>query len=387
MNGNLVITEIKQLTPERLTNIFRNKGFLNQGRVTGIVNKNSLETPTSKVYFLVLKFSNDAQTELLSPQIVVKIPNEGFFPLPVVKILGTHKAKFYSFLADSMKELSIPICYDVKYSEDTGLSHLILEDLSDTHLDGEPSPSSYITPSKRHCERAIDCLAELHAYWWNHHKLKELSKHSNALYTHKKKYFNEERNNIVRQSFEEVSGILIKNEKETLIRFLEFLGDKISDISKDLFKTVFSSYPQVVYDRIKKENLTLIHRDSHLGNFFFPKDLKSQKFIVILYDWQSWGIGVGTQDLVRLSFINLFHPTYRKWMETELVKRYHNNLLKLGIKRYSWDDCWYDYRLFVIKNLYTLIQRWSVKVSSNFWHRLESSLCAIEDLNCMELLE
>jgi len=184
MKEHKVITDIEQLTPEWLTRIFKDKGHLSQGKVTKIIQRNSQETNTSNVHFLGLKFSNDAQPVPASSEIVVKIPNLTTFLQPFVKILGTHEVKFYSILAETLDELPIPTCYNIAYSEETGLSHIILESLSKMHIDGEsysPDP-----PPKQFCERAIDCLAEIHAYWWDHIKLKEVSNHSYVLYHYNK---------------------------------------------------------------------------------------------------------------------------------------------------------------------------------------------------------
>jgi len=46
-----------------LTRIFKNKGYLSQGKVTKIIKKKSQETITSFVHFLELNFSTDAQEQ------------------------------------------------------------------------------------------------------------------------------------------------------------------------------------------------------------------------------------------------------------------------------------------------------------------------------------
>jgi hypothetical protein len=340
-----------------LTSIFKNKGYLSQGKVTKIIKKKSQKTITSHVHFLELNFSTDAKTEPPSPEIVVKLPkhNDEF------KLYGRQEAKFYSIIAENMIEMPIPTCYNAVFSEETGLSHIILENISKTHetLSGFP-------PSKRHCEMAIDCLAEIHAFWWDHKNLKELSKQSKG----------------------PISLFLKTVKKEALQRFLEDVGDKMSDNRKSLLKTIFSLYPQVLRERITKKNLTLIHTDAHLGQFFYPKDIDNEKYKTILSDWQGWNIGVGGLDLAYMIDLMLF-PDYGHLIEKDLIKRYHSHLIKLGIKNYSWDNCWYDYILFTFLNIYTCIWWWNKGMvsSSFFWARLETSLSTIEDLNCMELLE
>jgi len=276
MTENKIITDPDQLTPEWLTRILKSKGYFNQGKVTKIIKKKSQETLSSNVHFLELNFSTDAQPEPTSSEIVIKIPK----PNDVCRFFGKHEAKFYRIVAETVGEIPIPICYDAAFSEETGLSHIILENLSKTHVAsnfGEDYP-----PPKRNCERAIDCLAELHAFWWDHPSLKELSKHSFVLCTFKENSFNKE----------EISK-WFNNQKMTLKQFLEFLGEGIGIKRKELFKTIFSLYPQVAYERIAKKNITVIHADAHFWNFFYPKEIVDQKYKTILPDWQSWGIGVG----------------------------------------------------------------------------------------------
>ena len=158
MNEKGVITDIKQLTPERLTNIFKKKGYLSKGKVTKIKKRNSRETFTSYVHFLELNFSNGAQMEGASPEIVMKIPKS----VNMVKLVGSREVKFYSIVAETMNEMPIPTCYDAVFSEETSGSYIILDDLSKTHIGLKNFP---MPPSKRYCERAIDCLAEIHAFW------------------------------------------------------------------------------------------------------------------------------------------------------------------------------------------------------------------------------
>ena len=360
MKENKVITEIEQLTPEWMTRIFKNKGYLSQGKVTKIIKKKSQETITSFVHFLELNFSTDAQTEPPSPEIVVKIPKH----TDEFKLWGRQEAKFYSIIAENMIEMPIPTCYDAVFSEETGLSHIILENISKTHVG--LSYFSDFPASKRHFEKAIDCLAEMHAFWWDHKNLKELSKQTRG----------------------PLSLFLTTVKKEALQSFLEDVGDQMSDNRKSLLKTIFSFYPQAVQERITKKNLTLIHSDAHLGQFFYPKDMDNEKYKAILSDWQCWNIGVGGQDLAYMIGLYLF-PDYRDLIEKDLIKRYHSHLIKLGIKNYSWDNCWYDYKLFTFLNIYQCIWWWNVGMVSSFfsWVRLETSISTIEDLNCMELLE
>ncbi|MCK4384135.1 MAG: hypothetical protein KAW66_12625, partial [Candidatus Lokiarchaeota archaeon] len=101
------------------------------------------------------------------------------------------------------------------------------------------------------------------------------------------------------------------------------------------------------------------------------------------------------QDLAYM--IGMFlSPEIRTRVEKEFIKRYHNNLVKFGVKNYSWDECWDDYRFGALLNLYRDLGNWVFCLErdslNKLWYPLEKtklkiSLLTIEDLNCMELLE
>ena len=260
MKENKVITDIEQLTPDWLTNIFKNKGYLSQGKVTKIIRKNPEVSITSNMHYLELKFSNDAHKIPNNPDIALKLPKHWDYN----KAIGRHEAKFYSIVAEAVNQMPIPTCYDAAISEETGWSHIILEDLSKTHVEIEPLQGGgwHPPPTKHYCEKAIDSLAEIHAFWWNHPKLKELSKHAFIFSNFKENSYNDKEPVIFWGSptYEN------ENDNQLLDRFLKFLGDRISEKRKKLLKIIFSLFPQVAYERIKKENITVIHIDAHLGN-------------------------------------------------------------------------------------------------------------------------
>lgn len=371
MEKNKVISNIDQLNPERLTKVFKKKGYLSDGKVTKIIKKKSQETNSSYVHLLELEFSTNAQPEPISPEIAVKIPKNDH----ILKLAMKHDVKFYNIVAEHMNEMPIPTCYEAVFSEETGLSHTIIENLSKTH-DTRGFRLDYLSSSsKRYFEKAIDCLAEIHAFWWDHQKLIDLSRHSFVLYTRKENSLNEE------QIFK-----YFNNQNSNLKQFLDLFGDGMSEKRIELIKTVFSLYPQLAYERLTKKNITVIHADAHFWNFFYPKDIADPKSKAILSDWHLWSIGVGCQDLAYMIGL-FFFPDFRHLIEKDLIKRYHYNLLKLGIQNYSWADCWYDYKLFALLNLYRIIFWWELDMTSwEWWDRFESSILTIEDLDCMELL-
>ncbi|MHA2034910.1 MAG: oxidoreductase family protein [Promethearchaeota archaeon] len=375
MSSKRVITNIDQLTTERLTEILRKKGVLREVKVAKIIEKSSKRTTTSMVHFLDVILTKNGQTEPTSLEIVVKITQL----LGSAKMLGYLETKFYSTIAEAMDDMPIPLCYDAKISRITGWSHKILEDLSQTHESISLPLNVYLPPPKRHCEKVIDSLAELHAFWWDHPKLKEFSSYSHVFYIFKENSFNE------KDLFK-----WFENQEILLKKLLNLLGDRLSDKTKDILLKISSKFPQLANERLKKGNLTIIHGDAHFAQFFYPKDIDNEKHKVILSDWQFWSVGVGGQDLSYMIGMFLF-PENRNMIEKSLIKRYYNGLVQCGVKNYSWDECWDDYRLFNLLNIYRVLWWWSISSTTLdnpfWWGVLNTAILTIKDLNCMELLE
>ncbi|MHA2474975.1 MAG: phosphotransferase [Promethearchaeota archaeon] len=325
MKSNKIITDIGQLTPEWLTSIFKKNGYLCQGKIIDLTDINSLRPDIgSTTYSCALKFSEDAQKDNFSSKIVIKVLADG----------ETSEAKFYSIVAKHMPGMPIPICYDVAYSEETGASHVILENFSETHYQYSDYP-----PSKQIFKKAIDSLAEIHAYWWDNKKLNKLLEHSASFYPMK--------------AFKEKQNLLCIREQE---KFLQTIDHKISEHRKKLLRKIFALFPRIAHKRYKKGNITLIHNDAHTYNFYFPKDSEDHKLKAILFDWEAWSIDVGCQDLVYMIGFWYF-PDYRHLVEKGLIKYYHTALLDHGVKNYSWDECWDDYRLYALISIFRIV-RW-----------------------------
>jgi hypothetical protein len=70
--------------------------------------------------------------------------------------------------------------------------------------------------------------------------------------------------------------------------------------------------------------------------------------------------------------------------EEYLLGRYYESLIAGRVKEYTWERCWDDYRIGIAWNLVRLLG--SRKHMEIVWPRLETLMCAFEDLKCGELL-
>ena len=69
---------------------------------------------------------------------------------------------------------------------------------------------------------------------------------------------------------------------------------------------------QVLGRGLKTEQLTILHRDTHLWNFFFPMEEQGD---VKLFDWQLCEYGLAADDLVPMMALNWFPETQEQIRE------------------------------------------------------------------------
>jgi aminoglycoside phosphotransferase (APT) family kinase protein len=134
------------------------------------------------------------------------------------------------------------------------------------------------------------------------------------------------------------------------------------------------------------KNLTLIHGDANLSNVLLPHDPDRNSAIII--DWQLWGVSFGTMDLSHLMAL-FWDREHRLSMEKDLLMRYHQRLVRHGVKSYEWADCWHDYRLAVILRVLFMPMWFRLGGSSVSWWKksLERAMQSFADLECLELLD
>lgn len=355
-----VITDVKQATPDRLTVILQNNDYLKQGEVITVQSESPYNYGvTSALYRLTLNYSDNA-TKSAPSQLLLKIRKS-----EVPEKYGKKEVEFYKTIVSKIDNPLTVHCYDAKYCNKSGNFHLLLDDMSATHF----QPEWPLPPSTRHCEKVIDCIAKFHAYWWNHSQLGV---------------------DIGCFPQEESFRGSLHDSQNIWKEFVDFMGDRLTLERRELFDRVIASWPGIWETQrnerlISKYGITIVHDDPHMWNVLHPHDPDNDSSYLI--DWQTWRVGFGTDDLAYMIALQ-WYPDRRKYLEHNLIKQYHNVLMKHGVKNYEWEDCWSDYRMSVIYNLFTPIRFWYYKHVPALWMpHLERSVLAFEDLGCAELLE
>ena len=118
------LTDPTQLTPEYLTTLLRETGHLVEGGVASIEILSKRETNVSATYHLAITYYSQASNA--PAKLFLKISNAEFN-------YHEREIEFYQVIAPAMEQhisavdLPFVYCYEVQYDEDSGRSHLLLE--------------------------------------------------------------------------------------------------------------------------------------------------------------------------------------------------------------------------------------------------------------------
>lgn len=331
----LSVKTFNDITPTWLTTILMQCGDLTAGQVQHVTQR----LDPNRNATLLLTYSPDAQGTC---------PHRLFFKQGP----RTAEAKFYQKIAPMLTNPMAPICYDAQYTDAS--SHLLTAYMAQTHFAG---PEAVPMPLVYH-ELIVDALAALHSQFWDHPQLEQ---EIGAL-----------AKNVPEFSFTRAS--------QHFATFVDTLGDRLSTKRRGYYERILANYPHYRPHGAK----TLVHGDTHWGNFLYPHDPSAHNLYVI--DWAEWHINFGVGDLAYTIALQCY-PERRAWLEQPLMRHYHNRLWAYGIHEYSWEQCWEDYRRMVIAQCLWPIVWHHFDLSPNvWWFALECTLAAFEDLNCQAFL-
>ena len=262
---------------------------------------------------------------------------------------------FYESVRTSSSTLPLITCYGSEIDAEHYNACILLEDLSDSHT----QPPWPIHPDARHCEQTIEALANLHGHWW------ESEKFGSADFPIASAEEIEESVDIYRRAYSQFSLLL---------------GDRLNEERRAVFEYSLTQLPRLLKSRMANtKNLTLAHGDAHHWNTLLPKSAED----VVIFDWQTWHIDSGAHDLAYLMGA-LWFPEHRARQEKVLLKKYLDTLNALGIQ-YTWDELMSDYRLSVIRHLFTPVIFSSFIMPAVWWPQLDRVFSTYDDWNCDEM--
>jgi hypothetical protein len=347
-----ILTSPEQITPEWLTTALRASGVLDQGAIESIEAEAS--TPT-EAWIVRLRVAYTANVSPAAPsRLIAKISR--VHELDNIPDRGRYEIAFYQAAAGA--DLPVPRPYDARY--DGNRFHVLMDDLSATH---HALPLGFL-PDARQSEQAIDALAAIHAHFWN-------------------------RRDQTAPIGDWPTAEALRADHEADARrfsaFVDAMGDRLSETRRLFYERVLDKLlPRLIARLDSGAPITLCHGDPHHWNFLYPRRADQR---ACLLDWEALHIGAGTDDPAYQ--IGLFwFPERRARYERDLIRRYHDALLANDVHDYSWDSCWDDYRLSMLRMLFMpLFWFHETRLPADLWlARLERVILAVEDLRCLDVI-
>lgn len=299
------------LTAERLTAALRESGMLPRGRVrtVGAQSLGADQGTTSRLVRLRLEY--DGAYPGAPKSLVAKLPREAGPVLDVVRRfrLYEREARFYAELAAGYALPTPRLVYQGR--NESGDPFLLLEDMA--AREGDLVAGAGLAELRP----IVEAIAPMHAAAWDAPGLKSASW-------------------LPRPNARVTVAYSLTHYPTAWNAFCRSRGPgaAVLDAGKRL------SGDKSVLDRLSEDPCTLTHGDLRMNNLLFAEGGQLRAII----DWQSVTFARGAMDLASLLISNV-RPEQSAAVEAVLLPLYHGLLCAGGVRGYSLDACWTDYRL------------------------------------------
>jgi hypothetical protein len=312
-----VPADTDEITQEWLTAALHQAGALDQARVTSIQS-----APIGQLGFTGqirrLQISYDKPEPCAPRSLVAKFSATQQEMRATVHSLGFYEREigFYRELAADCP-VRTPRCYFGEVQMDSGVSLLLLEDLSwMQNLDSAGGPVE-------EAELVLRELARLHAAWWNDAHLDRIP-------------------------WLAMKGMLTPDQAPLAFtqHWESFLSKLSVPVTEDLLAAgdICRLYLGVVSVAMYSGRpRTLIHNDVHGDNLMVAEE-RGQSLAIL--DWQLTTPARPGPDLAFL--VGHLGTMERRRHENRLLEMYYSVLIQHGITGYSFEQCWDDYRMALV---------------------------------------
>ena len=346
-----------EVSPEWITSVLRQKGVLDRGHAVAVRTILSRTLHVSRVSRLEIDYSATTPPSVPRKLFLKRSLLTG--ENRVQTGIDQPEVEFYNSVAQRMPSEQLISCYHASFSAETGDSAILMEDLSDTHFQSPQREA----PLQQCSRLAVECLARFHAYWWNDPLLgTEIGKVFGRVWLER----------------------FLADLETSVAGFQEFLGNGLSTSRRETYRKMLAAAPNIWGRLCDPSGLTVTHGDMHWWNFLFPNDLSADQMKI--FDWQLWHIDQGPRDLAFLLALGGFAER-RPELDRELVRLYYDTLVSSGVRNYTWDEFWMDYRMSAIRNLNIPVIFWTQGKHPHTWNSmLNRAFEAYEEMGCEECL-
>jgi hypothetical protein len=353
------VRRFEDLTPAGLTALLRDAGALPAGAVTAL----AIEPIGAGTGFLGqiarLHPRYESAAESGPPTLIGKLPTVDPGGREICRLFKFYEReiRFYRELTGRVP-VRVPRCYATVMDVDADDYLIVMEDLAFLRM-GDDAAGCSTTEA----ERAIRCMAGLHAAWWASPELDRLDwvPFSNA----------------------PVHQLAEPTFQQSVPPFLTMFGDHVSPRMRTVTERMGTHVVDLL-NTFTRPPMTVAHGDFRLDNLFFG----AADMAVI--DWQTAFRGRGAFDVAYFLGGSL-EPAVRRMEEMRLLRLWHD-LAADGRPGYTFDDALLDYRRAALYcHLYTVIATGSLNPTNErgmavFHAWLRRRGAAIEDLDADELL-
>jgi Ecdysteroid kinase-like family len=351
-----VITNIDQITPAWLAASLFQSGALTHGTVetfelgTGQGNWSSSAT-------LLLKYSEDSRGSLPGRLFLKMVETD----LGDGESFSDSEVTYYMRDYTDLAAAPILRCYDARYSPELRRYHILLEDVSETHI-----AAAEKEPTLAYGLALGEALATLHARWWGADRLAVAG---TAMHSP-----------VHIQRFVDIS-------EPGAQHILRDFSHELQPHWPELLREIYARHPNAMLERTRDPNgFTIIHGDVGCGNVLVPRQGDRPLYIIDRqpFNW-SLTVWLGVYDLAYAIVLD-WDVELRRQHEFSILKLYHEQLIKHGVREYSWEQLILDYKLCVMMGAYVATEYCRGGVNERWTHvwlpMLQRALTACDDLEC-----
>jgi hypothetical protein len=270
------------------------------------------------------------------------------------------EVSYYKELAPRTTARS-PLVYASEIDEEHNF-FLLMEDVSTYRMGSQIDGATL-----QECELCVDFLANLHASFWN--QLSDVQWLPNM------------------SGSDNATNMALGCEAGWP-QLQEIFGKFVPDNIEAQRERYLAAIP-TLQARLDQQPKTLIHGDFRMDNMLFGQEPEHDALLVV--DFQGPLQGNGIHDVAYLLSHSAKTEVRRKH-ERDLVERYANGLINAGIKDYSVEKAWNDYRIGVLYSWTVAVVIAGTMDPANdrgfAWmaKMVERNGLAINDLDCLDLL-
>ncbi len=273
------------------------------------------------------------------------------------------ETRFYEEIA-GIGDMPVPVSYYSATDPETGVCALLLEDLS--HM---RSVNLVHGCSQAESELVVSQLAKFHASWWNDPRLQQIG---------------------WMPAFED---FVQSPYQEWLAQYPQKVAELLPDfrLPSSFLRLCgrFGENMASIFHQLSAPPVTCVHRDTHGDNILFG--VRDDDPPLVMFDWSYVGMGRGVYD-VTYFLISSVPVEQRRCLEEELMQTYYTILLDRGVQDYSFEQCWFDYKLAAVGKLFVTVMATVLLDNSTAqrraWRRadLQRLIAFVEDHDVGKLL-